>query len=168
MNCIFILFPIILNWNTFEAEKSNFQVLVPAPMKYTQQVIPSEVGEIESNTYYLEFEEKDAKNYLFLINHLKYPLEMVHSDSMALTQELLEETETQLLIENNASLIYTDTRFYYNYPGRFLRMENETSVIKTQMFIIENNLYCLQVYMLKEHSMNQNAKKFLKSFALLN
>ena len=163
-----LLLHLIVNWNTFIAEDSNFQILIPAPMEVKSKIMETEIGPITSYSYYLNHKEKDANNYLYLVNHFEYPATLVHSDSMALVQDLLNESMEGLLEDNAATLSYQDNKFYKNYPGQFFRMENEEAVIKVNLYIIKNHFYSLQVYMLKKNALNDDATRFLNSFQFID
>jgi hypothetical protein len=159
---------LILNWNTFIAEDSKFKVSVPAPMEVKSKTMETEIGTITSYSYFINDKEEDTNNYLYLVNHFEYPPALVHSDSLSLVQDLLNESMEGLLVDNAAKLSYQDNQFYKNYPGQFFRMENEEAVIKVHLYIIENHFYSLQVYMLKKHALNDDANRFLKSFQFID
>lgn len=164
----YIIFSLVANWNTFIAKDSNFQISVPAPMEVKKKTMDTGIGEITTHSYFLDDKQAISKNFLYVVNHFEYPAALVHSDSMALVQDLLEESRLSLLEENEATLTYKDVRFYKNFPGQFFRAENSESIIKAKLYIIQNHFYSIQVYMSKEQSLNEEATKFLDSFEYLN
>lgn len=149
-------------------QNARFQIYAPGEFLEKYEKIDTDLGNIEVFTYYYQPDGNINPNFLYLINYFQYPDAILNQDSMETVMNLFEQTNEESITVNQGSLIYESHLEEEKYPTFISRIENNKGhVIKNKMLVFENRFYFLQVYTLKENSLNQEMDRFLDSFRIL-
>jgi len=155
------------DWMTFKADAVlSFSVDVPAEMEFETKEITTAIGKLTTQTYSLEGKEDDL-NYLYLINIVEYPLGTFPQDSIDLIDEYLLSSINSTVVKVKGKLVYTsDIDENKNGIGKLFRIKHNGDhlIIKGKSFIRKDAYISIQVFTLRENSLNDEMNYFLDSF----
>ena len=155
------------SWINFKADAVlSFEVQVPAIMGVKTKEITTDLGLMTTATYAHEGKDEEA-NFLYVVNVVEYPSGTFPHDSLDLKNEFLDESIESMLIGIDGELVYkSEIAEGKNGLGRLFRVKyNEGyGVIKGKVFIKDDVFITLQVYTIKEKSLNDEMDLFLDSF----
>jgi len=151
-------------WINFKSDNViPFSVDAPGEMEETISKYKTAVGELNTVTYAYEGLEDDP-NYLYLINFVQYPEETFPADSVDLIEEYLQNAALSSAEKVNGELVYaTETD---RYKGKLFRIRyNDGNAVAKCKSYIKNDVFInLQVFTIKNRSLNNEMDQFLDSF----
>ncbi|MFT6334376.1 MAG: hypothetical protein ACJATI_001114 [Halioglobus sp.] len=154
-------------WVTFKADAVlSFEVQVPAEMAVKTKDITTDLGVMTTTTYAHEGMEDDM-NFLYVINVVEYPSGTFPMDSLDLKNVFLEQSIENMAEGIDGELVYkSEISEGGNGIGRLFRLKYDEGygVIKGKVFIKDDVFITLQVYTIKEKSLNDEMDLFLDSF----
>ena len=175
--CLFYIASILLlttsmaagqkDWITYKADAVlSFEVQVPSELGVKTKDITTDLGVMTTTTYAHEGTNDDM-NFLYVVNVVEYPSGTFPKDSLDLKNEFLEQSIKSMSDGIDGELVYqSEISEEGNGIGRLFRLKyNEGyGVIKGKVFIKDDVFITLQVYTIKEKSLNDEMDLFLDSF----
>lgn len=155
------------DFSLYLSDDGLFSINSPGPFIEKYQELETEIGNVEVFTLLYEADIEDNPNYLYLINYYDYPsdLEDLKSDDFA--KDLFDTSIQQSAEGLKGKLLYSsDIVLQQDYAGRINRISynDGNAIAKSKMFFVGNRFYFLQVYTIKENSLNPEMDTFLNSF----
>ncbi len=149
-------------------EEAGFRIQKPGHFEEKYQQIETDIGIMEVSTFYHQPAEDTSKNFLYLINYIKYPEGSLHHDSLLIVEDLFEKSFEEFNYSVNGKLIYQTPFLDESPPNSIFRVEYDEgfNVVKAKMLVHENKFYFIQVFTTKPHSLNKDIDTFLDSFRL--
>lgn len=157
-------------WQVFTSEQGRFSILAPSSFQESQKTIHTELGEISYNTFYCSFEQDSTvSNFAYAISYCDYPEESIPKDSLDLRQMFFQNSIESAGENLGAQIIYKENIKHKGQDGMMARLEyaEGQAVMKTKVFLVGNRFYSLQVFMIKNNSLNKDADRFLESIIFL-
>jgi len=157
------------DYDVYTNTSAQFSVMKPGLYKEKYANIETKIGDMEVYTYYCE-PPAEHPNYLYLINYIQYPEEALHHDSLDMVTELFAQSLEESRVGMEAKLLYQVQQSDNQYPTQLSRMEFNQGqhTVKSKMMVAENRFYFIQVFTIKEYSLNDDIDLFLNSFKLIN
>ena len=158
------------SWDVFKSFDGQFKILTPGEMIKKENLIKTEIGELNYITFLHQPTGKDPDNLMYVVSYCDYPKYSIHSDSTELLKEFFDTTVETSVESVKGKLSYSSQIKMNEFPGRLWRVDyNDGNVlIKTRSFLVKNRFYSIQVISLKDKGMNLRIDKFLDSFSLLS
>ncbi len=156
-------------WKRFTPPGQSFEILTPGEMKNGEKRILTDLGHIQPVTWLFN-DPAGVPNYLYLLSYIDYPDGTFNLDSLDLIREFFDVTIETQVKELAGQLVYQSDSPFGFYPGRIFRAsynQNKT-VVKGRLILIDDRCYILQVYTFSEKSLNPEMDKFLNSFRQTN
>lgn len=144
----------------------KFTVDVPNEMKFETKEITTVIGKLTTQTYSIEGVDEDP-NYLYLINVVEYPPGTFPADSIALIEDYLISSIHTTVEKLKGELVYSsETEDGENGRGKLYRIKHNDDqlVLKGKSFIKKDVFINIQVFTIKDKSLNNEMNYFLDSF----
>lgn len=153
-------------WKKFLPLDGKFQILFPAQPEIRSRDLNTELGMLKSYNYSVKT-DKDHPNFLYSVNVVEYPENTFHQDSLLLIDDVLYETILNLSEKLKCKITY-ENEIMINSESRskIFRLTDDLSgqVVKGIVVLKDNVLYTVNVFTMKEKSLNQFMDKFINSF----
>jgi hypothetical protein len=154
-------------WQNFSPDKKAFEMTVPGEMKFGENTIFTEMGNLKV-TSYMHQATTDDDNFIYVINYVDYPEGTFHLDSLELIQDFFKISISTNIADLEGELVYMSESNYGKYPGTLYRVNYNkgNAILKSKMYLIGDRFYALQVYTLANKSLNPDMDRFLNGFKL--
>lgn len=157
------------DWITFEANDGSFLMSAPSEPEYLTKEITTSIGTMEVHSYMVapQYEEKNP-NLMYLIEYYDYPEGTFPDDSLELKQFFYDQTAQATSYEIGGKLSYSSKSSIDGIGGMLYRCQykDDTYVMKSRMFFVDDRFYHIKVYTEKETSLNDEMDWYLDSFKL--
>lgn len=147
----------------YKSEKGNFSIDFPGTPTVSEDIVPTDVGNITMYSYMYEKSVTEA----YMVALSDYPSEMV---AMSDEGDLLDGGKNGALESLGISKLdeEKDIELKGGHPGKYFKGTNGTYYVVYKMYLVKNRLY--QVAVLKDGSypMGKEFDAFMSSFKLLD
>lgn len=169
LSLLLLNFTIDNGWYPYRSIDGRFKVMVKGEfIKRSIKMETTGFGEIQA-FHFSHQPEEGSDNLLYTIFYYDLPEGSLHSDSTELVATFLDNTVEQSVASVNGTLLYENEVFQQGFKGRSWRVHfaDNTAIIRTKAFLVDNRFYTIQIVTLAENSINGSIDKFLDSFYLL-
>jgi hypothetical protein len=169
---LFLLFSEFLHaqdqWQVNRATDKSCEWLAPGKMKDGMKRIPTVLGEIPQITWVYQPEDNHP-NYLYLVSWIDYPSGTFSLDSIHVIHQLFEVSANTLVNDLKGELVYGTAQYDHSKPSYVFRVSfrEGNQVVKGKMLLHNDRFYMMQVYTLKDNSLNNDIDRFLQSIRML-
>lgn len=157
-------------WNLFLSEQDGFSIEMPLNPETQEQVIPSEMGDLNLKIFMHKSQDNNADNMLYMVMRTEYPESFtVHRDSILIIEDFFQNAIYGALNQVNGNLLTEENIEYKEYPGKnvTISFQNGQVILNMRQYLVDNYVYVLQVMTPKDKQGNESITKFFESFKLL-
>jgi len=152
----------------FKAGKAHqgFSTFFPDRPSEAENLISTEIGEVNQETFYLNRDEGPV--YFYQVNFIAYPEHTIHSDSTEFLEEFFNETIDAAAKEMKGELVYSSDIEEKGFRGKLYRIDykEDRFTLKAKTFVVRNRYYSIQV-IFKKGQEYRAVDRFLDSFRII-
>ncbi len=152
------------NWIVFDSKDPAFKISFPTEIQQKEKIIETDIGGIEVKTVFAVSSVDSTENDLYLLNYYKLDKNIFEGDSAITKKDFFDETINNISNEINADIIYSNKNINDKISIATYRIENEKTAMKGKLVLSQGYFFSLQVFTVKQYSLNKNMDKFLNSF----
>lgn len=154
------------DWQELANLAGRFKVLSPGSLQEKIDSIDTPLGQMVYHTFYCQPPEESRENEVYMISYVDYPSGTLHSDSIDLVNELLDESQTAAAESVRGELLFSQNGAQNGYPFRYWRIDylNGRASIRTKALVVKNRFYTIQTVARRELGMNHATDRFIDSF----
>lgn len=161
-------FKVYNDWYQFDTLK--FKVLFPKSPTSTTKIISTEAGEIAMQVYmHNASNDETDENLIYSVTSSEYPKEHIDSHLKHDNLNTFFKNAIDGMIKKVNGKLLSETKIKLdNYPGREVKIDfkDGLAIIKTRIYLVDNNVYFLQTITKTEKENNKLIEKFLNSFSI--
>ncbi|WP_196884906.1 hypothetical protein [Aureivirga sp. CE67] len=159
-------FAIQEDWYTFKSKKLNFQIEFPGkPAEEKENVVEGPMN-IEMVALSYEAESEDAEIWVYQTLYSEYPKKFAKEVSQdVFFKGMIDGAKKEL----GGEILSQKEISYEGYPGRDIKFSfmDGLGVFSMRVYLIENEMYTMQVISSGENQDSKLKDKFFDSFKLL-
>ncbi len=156
------------NWKEVKDFDGRFKVISPEPFTEKIDTVKTAIGQLVYHTYGLAPQRDDTENEVYMVSYTDYPEGVVHPDSIALINELFEETQNAAVSSVRGELMFSQEGIENYLPYRYWRIDylNGNASIRTKAFVAVDRFYLVQTVTRRKYGMNHSTDRFIDSFII--
>lgn len=160
----------VSDWKLIKALDGSASVFAPQTMETRIDSIETDIGQVVTIHHVLKQSSEYSPNFVFLLSYTIYPEGVIHQDSIAIIQDLLNTTIDNAVLMQNAELLYSSDKAYKDYPGMIWKTKYSDGayVMKSEIYYANDHLYMLQVGSVANVPTGGAVDHFFDSFKIEN
>jgi hypothetical protein len=157
------------NWISFRPIEGDFQVNFPGLPDTKEKDLHTEIGVLKTTSYNVKLDQKSSTNFLYSVNLVVYPDETFNEDSIEYNHLVMQNSVSELSRLLKCSIVYISEQSLNNKPALTFRLMDELSGQVVKGVVVRNldTIYTVNVFTMKDKSLNDDIDKFLSSFSLI-
>lgn len=159
------------DWVLVKNEAQGYQIEFPKEPKKSVQTVNTEAGPVDMHINMLDLSGKENdSNLIYLSSYAQYPDSLIHSDKREQIKGFLKETVEGLLGSIDGKMMDERDVEIDGFKGKEVKIsfQDGMAIIRIRVYLVENQVYMLQVVTKTENDSNESIGKFMKSFDLIN
>lgn len=161
----------ISDWVLVQNKDQGYQIEFPEEPTKNIQTVKTEAGNVDMYINMLDLSSKDQDvNLIYMSSFAQYPDSIVHSDKKQQIVAFFKETLDGLIGSIEGELLEEKEVNIGQYKGKEVKInfQDGMAVIRIRVYLVENNVYMLQVVTKTDKDNNESISKFMNSFALMD
>lgn len=159
-----------LDWLKFKSDIGKFVVTVPGELREKIDSSNTPLGPLIMHTFYFQPSANSGhSNFMYMVQYCDYPEGALDVKDDSFVSDFFESTRNEAAFSINGKVIYFSPIKLNTLPGQFWRIhyKNDTAVIKTKAYLLENRYFAIQTITFKSLASNMDTDKFFDSFQIL-
>lgn len=158
-------------WKRLNPEEHKFQIDFFEQPELTTDTSTLDDGQLLSYYWELNVDDENHPNTYYSVSLTTYPASFIHSDSVfSLVEGFINSTQNSIVEDTTFTLLSSTLTAKNGYPGKIFKWKNTVSkkFLEFHVFLVESRLFQLSVVSNEGHNHNNEIKRFIDSFELVN
>ena len=154
------------DWEKFTNEYPAFTLSFPGKIEQKNKAVTTDIGISNIITVYSVSSIDSTENYFYLLSYYDFDPGIFSNDSLMTVEEYLTNMVQSIAEENKSKILYNNFVPDKNTPSMIFRIDNDEKSMKGKLIVSGNFIYSLQVFTVRQYSLNKNIDKFINGFYL--
>ncbi len=160
--------PIVKAWEIVHGEASGFTALTPGKVTITNQIVPSELGDLKMDMFSHTPAQGDD-NIIYMVIHSVYPEGSVSSEDKDGIDGFFESAIGGAVSKVKGKILTQKDLSLSGYPGKEVTIDFNDGmfIIALRIYLVKNTVYMLQIISETKKVGNVSSNRFMESLKLI-